>query len=176
MYADDMVILYEVFDGHKLQQDLTQIYKYYCINMLSINLEKTKYMIIRSLNSPLPINVCQVYVHNTEIERVATAKYLGLQLDECMTWKKHIQDTAKDICKPIGTMFKLRNRINQRTMKKIYYALVLSKLTYMMMIWTCAKEKYKKQLYTLQNRALKIVYHLPIYYSTTLLYGSTSKE
>lgn len=73
-------------------------------------------------------------------------------------------------------MFKMKNRINQRTMKKIYYALVLSKLTYMMMIWTCAKEKYKKQLYTLQNRALKIVYHLPIYYSTTLLYGSTAKE
>ena len=46
----------------------------------------------------------------------------------------------------------------------------------MLPIWSCAKETHKKTIYTLQNRSLKTINKLPVYYSTSALYGTIERN
>lgn len=73
-------------------------------------------------------------------------------------------------------MHKLKYRLKTPTLKLIYHSLIHSKLHYMINVWGSAKKYVKKQLYTLQNRAVKIIHKLSKLYSTSSLYGTISKD
>lgn len=103
-------------------------------------------------------------------------RYLGLIIDDNLTWRKHIEILSKDIARPVGVMHKLKYRLKESTLKLIYHSLIHSKLFYMINAWGSAKQLYKKQLYVLQNRALKSIHKLPIFFSTSSLYGSVAKD
>ena len=95
MYADDVVIFYEEFNSHKIQEDLNKIHNYYRINMLSLNTMKTKYMIHKSLQNQINMDDISVTMNENQIQRVRVMKYLGLNIDECLTWTPHIHQLAK---------------------------------------------------------------------------------
>ena len=41
----------------------------------------------------------QLHLHNQTLERVASAKYLGVELTETLHWGEHIQSTAAKVNK-----------------------------------------------------------------------------
>ena len=48
---------------------------------------------------------------NTALERVKFTKFLGVLIDECLTWKNHIDCISKTISRNIGVMNKLKHYI-----------------------------------------------------------------
>ena len=60
-------------------QELGQISYWFLANKLSLNLEKTKYMLFYKLTDQ---------ENGKIIERENSFKFLGAILDECLTWKK----------------------------------------------------------------------------------------
>lgn len=171
-FADDTAIVYENYDNNTMQEDLNVLSDFFRINVLSINATKTKYMIMKSIhNRNVPDNPPPLYMNDVQLQRVADIRYLGLHIDQCLTWTKHIEILCKEISRPTGILFKLRHRLNKNILTKIYHSLIQSKFTYMINIWTSAKEKYKKKIYVLQNRALKIINKLPALFPTDTLYS-----
>src|SRR6188508_713368 len=62
-------------------------------NKLSLNYDKTNYMIFKptnNLNDIINTNNLQIVVNNNIINRVSLVKYLGLWFDEDLTWVHHI--------------------------------------------------------------------------------------
>ena len=51
-------------------------------------------------------NVC---IDNTVIERVESFNYLGIMLNETLSWKSHIEMVGKKISKVTGILYRLRN-------------------------------------------------------------------
>lgn len=175
-YADDTAIVYEEYDRERIQQDLNKVADYFRLNVLSINASKTNYMIIKSPYAITPSPIVPLTINDTQIKLVVNTKYLGLHIDENLSWKHHIHTLAKEISRPIGIIHKLKYRLKKPTLKLVYHSLIHSKLSYMINVWGSAKKYVKKQLYTLQNRAVKIVHKLPILYPTTALYGTIAKD
>lgn len=173
LFADDTVLLYGNGDSAKIvddiQADLQRLLEYFNSNLLSLNLEKTTYMFFHSAwrnVPPLPA----VVVDNIEIQRVAVYKYLGLKLDSKVSWESHIDDLKQKIAPICGALWKMSSFVPRSWLLKIYYSMVHSRLQYLSALWGSARQVRIRELQSLQNRCLKIVFNLPRLYSTQLLY------
>ncbi len=57
------------------------------VNKLSLNIRKTKFMVFRNkkdIDGDIPLKICDV-----EIQRVFETKFLGVVIDQKLTWKQH---------------------------------------------------------------------------------------
>ena len=81
--------------------ELNKISLWFKANKLSQNLPKTKYLLFhpaskkRFLREPLPF----LKMDNVVIERENVTKFLGVLIDENLSWKQHINDVSTKISK-----------------------------------------------------------------------------
>jgi len=95
------------------------------------------------------------------IERVRKFKYLGLVLDEELSFNDHIDHVKKQLFPFIPTMWRSGRFIPLSKRKEIYFAYVQSHLQYMIAIYSeCAAYKLN-ELYVLQKRCIKALFRLP---------------
>ena len=66
------------------------------INRLSLNKEKSKYMIFHVPKKE--IQTLTLKIDNINIEQVDEFNFLGLTLDTNLTWKKHVNKIANKCC------------------------------------------------------------------------------
>ena len=81
-------------------------------------------------------------------------KFLGVIIDEELTWRNHISSVLKTIIKCTGLIAKLRHYTNRNTLKLIYYALAYPYLTYGNLVWG---NTYPTRLQKIMNVQKKIV-------------------
>ena len=61
-------------------------------NKLSLNKDKTKYTLFHKLRQRenIPLKLPSLFISDSEIKRVSSIKFLGVILDEHLTWSNHI--------------------------------------------------------------------------------------
>ena len=97
------------------------------INKLSINLSKTNYMIIKSSgkrNHEFIMNMQSSNGTNHTLERKDRIKYLGVMLDEIVSFKYHIAYVCSRMSRNLGILSKLRYYLTLSQLKQIYYSLI----------------------------------------------------
>ena len=65
-----------------------------------------------------------LYINGSEIKREYQLKFLGVILDEDMTWKKHIELIENKISKNIGIMYKVKLLATESKLSKKYIFLI----------------------------------------------------
>ena len=70
-------------------------------------------------NLPLPLPGSSV-----ELKEKASIKFLGVLLDENLTWKDHINTIENKISKKIGLIFRAKNVLNKNGLTKLLYSLL----------------------------------------------------
>ena len=111
MYADDTTLTTSAEDPcvleHKMNYDMNLIQSWLSANKLTLNVKKTKYMLIGSQFKLSQINSdFTVKVNNTPLERVIKHKSLGVQIDESLNWRPHINTISKKISAGIAFLEK----------------------------------------------------------------------
>ena len=81
-----------------------------------------------------------------KILRCNEYKYLGVIIDDKLTWKSHIKLICEKIGKTCGAIAKLRHCVNSSTLKSVYYALVYCHTQYCNIVWGDATKKSMKPL------------------------------
>ena len=104
-----------------IQSKLDKILQWLNANKLSINASKTKIVIFKCKNKPLDSQIT-IKINDDIIKQVPFVKFLGVTIDQKLTWINHINSVLKSITKSTGMIAKLRHT-NKNTMKLIYYAL-----------------------------------------------------
>ena len=172
-FADDACLLY---DSDKLddlymymKQDIEILMKWFSNNLLLLNLKKTEYVIFHKRS--IIVEKRDLYVNNILITNTNIVRYLGLTLDDTLSWKAHIDSVRKSVLPGISLLFRLRNFISTDCLKMLYYALIHSRITYLAGIWGHCKEVNFNQIFILQKRALKTVYKLPVKTGTQHLFN-----
>ena len=84
-----------------------------------------------------------------------TTKYLGLILEENLTWKSHIKELNQKLVKYTGIFSKVRYCLPSTCRKTVYNAFIFSRLNYGIYINTI--KKYIQPLVVTQNKLLKIL-------------------
>ena len=98
-----------------------------------------------------------VLLDNTVLERVKFTKFLGVLIDECLTWKNHIDCISKTISRNIGVMNKLKHYIPYRILHTLYCTLLLPYLSYGILIWDNTCKSYLDKLVKLQKWAIRTI-------------------
>ena len=101
---------------------------------------------------------------NRVLERVNKAKYLGMTLDERLTWKNHSLELQAKLRKVSFLFFHLKKYFNEKHLKKLYLPLYESVLNYGIIHWG-------KPLKILQNKVCRNVLSLPPRTTETMIYS-----
>ena len=134
-------------------------------NRLSLNVRKTKYLIIAPNGNRIKPNV-SVTINNTQIKRVTrgpdaekSVKFLGLHLDENLTWDSHINAISRKISHSLYAMNLAKHILPSSAMIMLYHALVESHITYGIVAW--GNSPASRRLEKLQKQAMRIIFRMP---------------
>jgi flagellin-specific chaperone FliS len=153
IFADGTNVFYSCKNLSNLESTMNEQFKlirnYCAINKLSINFQKTHYMVISSTRKKLK----DIKIAN--IEQKGFIKYLGIFLDEHINWKQQIKRVNNKIAKNIGIINKLRHYLDLRMIKQLYYTLIYPYLTYGVMSWGNTYKSSLTKISTKQNKCLR---------------------
>lgn len=111
-----------------LNNKRAKVYEWLCVNKLSLNIDKSNFVIFHSKQRRTDTNV-QIIINEQQLKQEDSIKYLGIMLDSALNWKGHSSFIVKKIKRSIGILSKLRHYINLNTIKTFNYALIYPFLT-----------------------------------------------
>ena len=126
-------------------------------NKLSLNISKTNYMLFGSKSICKPNVPFHLTINNVKIERITNVKFLGVLIDDNLSWKNHVEYVSSKISKCIGVIYRIKNLIDSNTLKLLYHAMIEPYLSYCIIVWGGANPTTLYKLVTLQKRALRLL-------------------
>lgn len=100
-----------------------------------------------------------INVNNVTLDWVTDYKYLGIILDESLTFLKHIDYIANIIKRKVYLLRKIRSYISTSIAVILYKASILSYFDIGDIFYNSANINSLTKLQTLQNRALRCIYY-----------------
>ncbi len=91
------------------------------------------------------------------LERVENFKYLGIYLDQHLSFAEHINWVYKKGSMKMGAISKIRKVLDQSTALSLYKSLVLPQLDYCDIVYMSATKENLNRLQMLQNSACRTI-------------------
>ena len=160
LFADDTNIFYSHTDASYLMEvvnlELKKITCWFYTNKLSINVKKSNFIIFRPRQNRQTLDLA-FNISNYSIDRVKEATFLGVILDEHLTWKSHIHNVARKVSKAIGIIYKSSFCLNNSSLRMLYFSLIYPYLFYCVSVWASTYPSNLRRLITLQKRVVRIM-------------------
>ena len=164
MFADDTNLLYSHHNIKELfttvNRELQKLGDWFTSNKLSLNIKKTKYTFFHknSVKDSIPLKLPDLHIFNKTIERTSSIKFLGVMLDEHITWNEHIKTIGKKLAKNIGLLYKARVLLDKESLKTIYFSYIHSYLNYANIAWASTYFTKLKPIHCQQKHAAGSVF------------------
>ena len=126
--------------------------KWFSANKLSLNVGKKS-----GKKYSIPSHLPTLKINNHDIERVTTMKFLGVLLDDNLSWKEHIKYLENKIAKNIGLMYRAKPFLDKESLSALYYSYIHSYLNYANLAWGSTYLTNLKKLRSQQKHAIRIV-------------------
>ena len=161
LFADDTSIFYSHSDPKHLisvlNTELTEIDNWMKSNKLSVNIKKTSYIIFKSRQKKISVNLPAIVFDNQHLKQEQVIKFLGIYIDENHTWKPHINYVCKKISKSIGIIYRSRFELSTNAKLSLYYTLIYPYLTYCNIVWSSTYVSSLNRILLLQKRAVRAI-------------------
>jgi hypothetical protein len=158
LYADDTTLYKPISaptDLNELQSDINVIDAWFSNNHLTANASKTKVMVISTKHNPLPdLNLT---LNGKRIERVTSAKFLGIWLTAKLSWNVHVDILCKKARKIIGFIHRSFQSAPSNIRRTLYLALVRPSLEYGSVTWHPLNVTLTKRLEATQRFASRVI-------------------
>ena len=92
------------------------------------------------------------------MEHKSYIKYLGVLINENLSWKNHLDCVITKISKTIGMIAMLRHFVPSFVLTNIYKSLISPYFTYRLVAWGNASKNYLNKIVVLQKRVLRLIY------------------
>ena len=139
-----------------LNRDLISVNQWLCANKLSLNIDKSNFVIFRPPQKKVNYNI-KLKIDNKDIKEMKSIKYLGVYIDCHLKWKEHILEVSKKLARGIGILLKLRHFVNLASLVQVYYSIIYSFLTYGIIVWGNTYSSNLLPLIILQKKAIRII-------------------
>ena len=144
-----------------LNEDLSRLDALLVSNKLSLNVAKTKSMLVSTKAKRKTLNKSnqnlQVNINGTELEVVSKIKLLGVLLDNSLDWKEQIQAVSLKVSRGLGILKHAKKFLPFSALTSLYTSIVEPHFRYCCSVWGCAGTTEINRLQKLQNRAARIV-------------------
>ena len=129
-------------------------------NKLTLNMTKTaEFMLTGSRQRLSTVTVSPTLaINDFRVTQVATAKSLGVTIDDNLDWGSHMEKIIKKVSSGIGAIKRvLKAPCPQATLQLIYQALIHPHFNYCNTVWGNCGITLRNKLQKLQNRAARVL-------------------
>ena len=172
LFADDT----NIFVTGKNEKDvyekantvLEKINDYMTSNQLHINVTKSCYMhFLPSINRMTCARArpfinksdeLHVYLCGKKLNRVNKVKFLGVFIDDELSWEAHLEHLEMKLNSSIVMIKRIKQFIPKTEYPKIYNALFLSHLTYCISCWGGIANYRLKKIFAIQKRCVRLLF------------------
>ena len=113
-----------------------------------------------------------ITVNNQTINEVPEIKFLGVILDNRLTWNAHIKYISQKISKSVSLLKMLKFMFPTNVLKCLYHSLVYPYLNYCNIIWGGAASTHLTPLTLLQKKCVRIICKVGYFAHTGALFKS----
>jgi hypothetical protein len=132
LYADDTAIIFSADSDIMLQVVIDNFFKNYCLwcdnNCIILNPSKSNFMSFNNVNVALSVN-------NHLLTKLDAVKYLGVYLDNKLSWNHHVDYVLKMCCQRIGMFKKIMSYLPKFVIVMYYNAFIKSCFSYGALFW-----------------------------------------
>ena len=142
-----------------LSKDLQNIEDWCLNNRFALNLRKCNFMMINSSQRKRYIHMSDfnLTLCDEPLTHVSHQKILGLNVDNNLTWRAHVDTVCGSISSLIGLMYWVRNCLDFNSVLLFYNSYILPRIDYCLTLWGNAPVDSLLKLFRLQKRAGRII-------------------
>ena len=166
MYADDTCLyssgnsLNELIDS--TNDDLINIKNWVLVNKLTLNPDKTHYVIFQR-NKQLPPIQHDLRLGRASIKKEESTKFLGVYLDHQLNWKPNIKYLQSKLSKQCGLIYHTKQVLTKKALLSLYNSLIYPHLSYCQIVWGSTCPTTLKPLVITQKRVIRTILGLRKY-------------
>ena len=154
----------------RVNEELQNIDHWLKINKLSLNRQKSHYMLINKRPSVSCTADLQLSLNSHVLKRQQTVKYLGIFVDENLNWSTHIHQLSLQLARYSGLFYRLRKLVPPDVIRMLYHSLVQSKVQYGIAVWGNAAKTRLQELNLRLNNIIRTITFSSKFCSVTPLY------
>ena len=158
-FADDTNLLHFNKSIDKLNKlvnlDMKNLATWLNANKISLNVQKTELVIFKNKKKML-VKPIKIKLSGQRLYPTDNVRYLGIKIDENLTWKHHINHIITKLNRANALLYKIRNFIKPKILKTIYSAIFVSHLNYANLVWG-QNSNATQRVFTLQKKAVRII-------------------
>ena len=128
LYADDtcLVLCGKSLDNliTLMNQELNLLYIWLQSNKLTLNIQKTYYIIFHRARLKLQNTTIDLKIGDCNLNKANNLKYLGVIIDDTISWVHHITHVNNKISKGIGIMSKASKYLKRKSPLALYYSYI----------------------------------------------------
>ena len=166
LFADDTTLLATEKSEKKLMtklnKELEGVCAWFSANKLTFHPDKTNFIKFYGTSGPN----FELKIGNKKLEKIGESEpnscvnFLGVKIDEKLSWKYHKETTFKKLSKNIMVLNKVKNELPKKTKLLIYNTLIKPHAEYGALIWH-DDIKTGNTLDKLQKRAVRAITNAP---------------
>jgi hypothetical protein len=145
IFADDISILVTNPNNNQFQKELNtvfcQVNKWFKDNLISLNLNNTYF--VQFSNKSIGNSNIQIMIEDKQISTVNETKFLGLIIDNTLSWKGHIEYIKSTLSSACYVMRTVKPFVSQNALEIIYYSYFHSIMNYGLLLWGSSTESIK---------------------------------
>ena len=148
-----------IFDTliEEVNEGLQKITTWFHTNKLSLNIKKSNFIIFLPKGKKYNTDNVKININGNEIKQVNFTKFLGIYIDEHLSWAQHIDYLSQKIARNVGILSKLKYFLPRYIMNTLYYSLILSHLQYCTLLCANAYSTCLNKLRILQKKTIRII-------------------
>ena len=126
------------------------------VNKLPLNIDKTNFIIFKSPQRFSTVKTT-IKIGNLPVKQTCYAKFLGVLLDENLSWKYHLTELSKKLAITCGMFFKVRHFLPINVLICFFNSLFSPFLQYGILVWGLTYETYINPVFLLQKRVVRAI-------------------
>lgn len=139
-----------------INSDLENVDTWLRANMLSLNIDKTKAIVIsKRLRSYVDVDA--IRIRGRDIEYTECINFLGVHIDRDLSFRLHRSKVVSKLSSSLGIMRRLSAIVAPRAMVKLYFALFYSHLTYALNAWGNVSKVTTDKISSLQRHVVELL-------------------
>ena len=140
---------------------LDRVHQYMKANKLHINSKKSCFMHFSPHRRPVIDNNSLdqlIVIDGKEIREVNETKFLGVIIDNKLSWEPHINTLNKKLKAAIGSLNRISKFLPKELHKTLYHTLFESHLSYGITVWGSAAKKHIDRIFKTQKHCLRVLF------------------
>ena len=141
-----------------LNSDLAKLNDYFKANKLKLNIDKTKMVCFRKKGLEFQEEDLQVTLDGIQLQRENTATFLGITIDEHLSWETHCNSVANKMARNAGILNRVKKILPTSSLQTLYNSLIFTHFSYGIEVWGGCQSKHLKRIIGIQKKSIRTIY------------------